>query len=155
MAPLQEPGFDHFREPSLPRDLTYEDEMAARHSDELGAVLDQLSAVTLGITAQAKAFDQQTNILLKLTERLDATKDKTALPNWLMPLLCSAFVGLLVWIFTTSNQSTQREIERVSTKVETQDTWIRNTREQLIAHGWAVDPQGNVTAPPQANLPRK
>src|ERR1700759_5332610 len=83
--------------------LEEEDDMSSRrsHSDELASVTEQLQILSLRQAERDRASTEQaskqTEILMRLVEKLDNNKDKTALPNWLMPLICTAFIGLVVY----------------------------------------------------------
>jgi len=135
----QSNGKGHLNQTAI-SDLTYtdllEDEMAGTSrsnvDERIAEVLEGMHTLTLEIRASALTNQQ---------------KDKTALPNWLMPILCTAFIGLVVWSFTTVVQNLQKENEKLEIRMATQETYMKNTREQLIAHGWTVDDQGNVRAP--------
>jgi hypothetical protein len=99
----------------------------------------------------ADAVEQLSVLMLRMDSRLQTSesgKDKTALPNWLMPLICSVFIGLVVYAFTTVVQNLEKGNEKLERRLDTQETYMKNTREQLIAHGWTVDDQGNVHAQP-------
>jgi hypothetical protein len=83
----------------------------------------------------------------KTDEVMAPARDKTAIPNWLMPIICTAFVSLIVYIFTTIVQNIEKNYEKLERRIDTQETYMKNTREQLIAHGWTVDDNGNVKPP--------
>lgn len=77
-------------------------------------------------------------------------RDKTSIPNWFMPVLCSILFVLLGFVYTTVDrriEDKQREIDRLERRLETQETFMKNTREQLIANGWTVDDLGVIRAP--------
>lgn len=131
--------------------------VAGARSDDIGQIIDHLQVLSLRQSERDRAAEaqsqQQTALLLRMVEKLDGGKDRTALPNWLMPLICTAFIGLIVWIFNSSIQSMSKENEKLERRLETQETYMKDTREKLIAHGWTVDERGILLPPPLA--PRK
>ncbi len=155
MGLLQEPGFEHFTEPALPHDLSYcdEEEMAARNSDEFARLADLMTASNLRQAETAKHFEKQSELFAQMVQ--GSGKDKIGIPNFMVSIFLGVVLALVAWIFNNSLQTIQRDAEKLERKVETQETWTKNTREQLIAHGWQVDDQGNVKAPPPSNPTRK
>lgn len=77
-------------------------------------------------------------------------REKTALPNWAWSVLCFMLLGLLGFVYATVDRRIEdqaHEREKLERRLETQETFMKNTREQLIAHGWTVDNMGNISPP--------
>lgn len=52
----------------------------------------------------AEAVEQLSVLMLRMDSRLQASessKDRTALPNWLMPILFTVFLALVTFVYTT------------------------------------------------------
>lgn len=81
----------------------------------------------------------------EVADAMPPARDRTAVPNWVMPILATIVLALIAFVYSTID----REMGRLDRRLETQEIYMKNTREQLIAHGWQVDNQGNITAPPK------
>lgn len=150
-------GLEHSHVPDPASDTLYsdlqEEQMAgttrANNDERIADILEGQHTLTLEIRATNLAAQQQATAINRFVDQLGNNKDKTPLPNWLMPIICTAFIGLVVWAFTTVIQNLSRDNEKLERRIELQETYTKNTREQLIAHGWTVDDKGNVLAPPK------
>ncbi len=90
------------------------------------------------------AYLRSESSLTHSKDTMPPARDRTTMPNWLMTAIVLAFFALLGFVYTTM----QKELDRLDARVSTQESWMKNTREQLIAHGWTVDDQGNIRPPP-------
>jgi hypothetical protein len=84
------------------------------------------------------------------TDVMPPARDRTSLPNWFLPIIFVAFFTLIGFVYATVDRRIEdkgREVEKLEHRLELQETYMKNTREQLIAHGWTVDEQGNIRPP--------
>jgi len=89
------------------------------------------------------------------TEHIDTmppAQDKTTVPNWALTTFCGVLLLLLGFVYTTVDrriEDKQREMDKLEIRVAQQETYMKNTREKLIANGWQVDEAGNINPPPK------
>ena len=109
-----------------------------------------------GATAPAPGLDSSIRILThpqqdsKDTYEMPAARDRTQMPNWVMTAIVGILMVLLGFVYTTVDrriEDKQREIDKLEIRLATQETYMKNTREQLIANGWKVDDAGNIRPP--------
>src|ERR1700684_2833752 len=77
-------------------------------------------------------------------------EDKAAIPNWLMQIVIGTFLALIGFVYSTIQKDfshQQDQITDLKNNLSLEQVRQQNTREQLIAHGWTVDDQGNIHAP--------
>ena len=111
-----------------------------------------MSATTTQAAGTAPAREIVKTGHMEETPMSGRASDKTTLPNWLMPILAAILLALIGFVYTTidrritdAKEGYEKDIKRLELKIETQDTWIRNMRELLIAHGWDISEDGKVT----------
>lgn len=91
----------------------------------------------------AKSFPLQNAKEEIKDEMATSRNDKTAIPNWLMGFIILAFFSLLGFVYSTVD----RQIGKLEMRIQTQETYMKNTREKLIEHGWSIDDNGNIYPP--------
>lgn len=92
-----------------------------------------------------------------------ASHDRTTLPNWMLSIICTLFMVLLGFVYqTVSNRIDDvktsyresldtikalnaAEVKDLKDRVSRQETYMRNSRELLIEHGWNIDDDGKIT----------
>lgn len=80
------------------------------------------------------------------------TANTTSLPNWLMPIIIGAFIALIGLAYTAidrrvdeARQDYREKIDKLERRIEVQETYMKNSRELLIKHGWDVSDDGKIT----------
>lgn len=94
---------------------------------------------------------------------MPTTRDVTRLPNWLMPLICSAFIGLVAVVYGSMQgniaalkqdqkdamvemkRAYDREFERQAGQIEKLEAYMHNTREWVKGYGFDIDDNGRIT----------
>lgn len=110
------------------------------------------STVGFPKVAAGAGFTKEEKEVATEKEKVGTTRgqDATRIPNWVFPILATIVLGLIavIWQFNQAQfnevNNTMREMK---SHMETVDTFIKNTREQLIAHGWSIDDNGNIHPP--------
>lgn len=113
----------------------------------------------------AEAVEQLSILMLRMDSRLAATegsKDKTSLPNWLMPIVCGVLLALLGFVYTTvdrrideakseakadierEERAHQTEVSELKIRLSTQEIFTQNTREQFIKNNWDFTESGKL-----------
>lgn len=87
-----------------------------------------------------------------IDEMAITNKDRTSLPNWLMPILFTVLFAFLTFVYATIanniamlKEGYEKGIDRLERRLETQETFMKNTREMLIRYGWDISDSGVIT----------
>jgi hypothetical protein len=128
----------------LPNLIGTEDDMSRRAlTDHEAETLRTLLSVAQGQERLIKLQEDQAKALSdnnEIIKKMFADGTKASLPTWLMSILVAAVLTLLSWIYI-------EQMGDLRGRVQTSETFIKNTREQMIAHGWKLDREGNLYWP--------
>src|SRR5262249_4585138 len=81
--------------------------------------------------------------MLKLTVAIQAAvgkREQVSLPSWLVPIFFTVLLTLLAFIFNSTRNDLQNQVNKLNDQQQAAQNWITRTREELIAHGWELDP---------------